>query len=162
MHFPPYYRQKSWQRFFIGVFAGGVISYFILVYMYGSMYEDLLAENYELREAIINLRQQNEVLLETQEDHNLILTIQAIEFHIANEKEVIKDSLLASQLKTLMKEEISHLIGRDIDVVSASEELLYSAIENKAFTLDEVTYRFTITRLKLAPEMRIVVEAEIM
>lgn len=129
--------------------------------MHGSMYEDLLADNYELQEAIIDLRQQNEVLLETQEDQDKTLTIQEIEVIISDEKDSINDSLLVSQLKTLLKEEISHLVGRDVVIVSASEELLISAIENKAFTIDNITYHFTIARLVISPQLRIVVDAEI-
>lgn len=161
MHFPHYHRHPHWQRFFIGVFVGGLIGYFVLLYMYGTMYENLLAENYELQEELIDLRKQNEVLLETQEDQDFLLTIQEIEIIISNSEQVINDSLLVSQLKTLIKEEISHLIGSDILVVSSSDELLISAIENKAFTIDDITYHFSVTRLVVTPRLKIVTEAEI-
>ncbi|MCM3741163.1 hypothetical protein M3210_12870 [Oceanobacillus luteolus] len=161
MHFPPYYKRPGWQRFFVGMFTGGVIGYFILLYMYGSMYENLLTENYDLQEAIIDLREQNKVLLETQENQDTALSIQEIEIIISN-PDIIKDSLLISQLKTLIKEEISHLIGVEVQVVSASEELLISAIENKAFTIDKVSYHFTVSRLTFAPKLKIVVDANIL
>lgn len=159
MHFPPYYKRPEWQRFFIGVLVGGLIGYFVLIYMYGVMYEDLLAENYQLAEEIIDLRQQNKVLLESQEDQDTVLAIEEIEITISNPNVLKNDSLLVSQLKTLIKEEISHLIGTDILIVSSNEELLISAIENKAFTIDDATYHFSITRLTFAPKLGIVVAA---
>lgn len=161
MHFPPYYKKKSWQHFFLGVFTGSIIGYLVLLYMYGVMYENLLAENYDLQESIIDLRQQNQVLLENQEDGDSVLTIKEIEIIIENQG-VIKDSLLVSQLKTLMKEEISHLIGVDIHIVSESDELLVSALENKAFTIDDVTYHFTVSRLIFSQKLKIVVEANLL
>ena len=39
MHFIPYYKNKNWQRFFVGLFIGAIISYFIFIYMYGQLLE---------------------------------------------------------------------------------------------------------------------------
>ncbi|MCF3943349.1 sporulation membrane protein YtrI [Oceanobacillus alkalisoli] len=161
MHFPPYYKRPEWQRFIIGILVGGLVSYFVLIYMYGVMYEELLAENYELREEIIDLRQQNKALLESQENQDTARTIEAIEITISNPNVLKNDSLLVSQLKTLIKEEVSHLIGNDILNVSSSVELLISAIENKAFTIDSVTYHFSITRLIIDSKLIIAVEGKV-
>lgn len=161
MHIPPYYKKKTWQMFFIGVFVGGIIGYFVLLYMYSSMYEELLEKNYDLREALIDLREQNEVLLKNQEQQVSELTVKEIEIIIENEELLKNDSLLVSQLKTLIKEEISYLIGTDVLIISASEALLLAAIENKAFSIDNVTYRFTVTRLTISQTLKIVVEASL-
>lgn len=161
MHIPPYYKKKTWQMFFIGVFVGGIIGYFVLLYMYSSMYEELLEKNYDLREALIDLREQNEVLLKNQEQQVSELTVKEIEIIIENEELLKNDSLLVSKLKTLIKEEISYLIGTDVLIISASEALLLAAIENKAFSIDNVTYRFTVTRLTISQTLKIVVEASL-
>lgn len=58
MHIPPYHKKKSWQRFFVGTFFGGVIAYCILLYMYGSMYENLLKQNLELHSQVSTLKNQ--------------------------------------------------------------------------------------------------------
>lgn len=162
MHFPPYHRNKSWQYFFVGIFVGSLIGYLVLLYMYGTMYEELLSRNFQLQEEIIDLREQNDVLLESQEERSGEPTVDEIDIIISNPELMKDDSLIVSQLKTLIKEEISHLIGTEIEIISSSDELLISSIENKAFTLDDMTYHFTITRLTIAPKMKLVVTASIL
>ena len=49
MHFIPYYKNKNWQRFFVGLFIGAIISYFIFIYMYGQLLEKRIEENLQLR-----------------------------------------------------------------------------------------------------------------
>lgn len=158
MHIPPYYKKGSWQRFFSGMLFGGVLAYLILLYMYGTMYEDLIKENLELTEIATDLRNQNEALLQDQSDGNTPLTVQEIEITISNQEILKNDSLLVSQLKSLIKQEINHLIGAEVNIISASDELLISAIENKAFKIDDVTYHFTISRLTIDSKLKIVVE----
>src|SRR5699024_1686464 len=147
MHIPPYHKLATWQRFFAGMLFGGIVAYLILLYMYSSMYEDLIMENIEMNETINDLTSQNEALLEDQSKLNTPLTVREIEVIISNQEVFRDDSLLDSQLKGLIKQEINHLIGIEIPILSESKELLFSAVENKAFTIDSVTYQFTITRL---------------
>lgn len=161
MHIPPYHKQKSWQRFLSGMFFGGVIAYFILLYMHGSMYEDLIDENFKIQERVSDLEKQNEVLLEDQSNlEDTLLFVQEIDVFIANREEFKIDRLLDSQLKGLIKEEINHLIGVELTVLTESENLLISAIENKNFKIDDVTYQFSITRLTIAPKLKITVETK--
>lgn len=161
MHIPPYHKQKSWQRFISGMFFGGVIAYFILLYMYGSMYEDLIKENLEIQERVTDLKNQNDVLLEDQNNlEDTLLFVQEIDVFIANREEFKMDRLLDAQLKGLIKEEINHLIGVELTVLTESENLLISSIENKNFKIDDLTFQFTITRLIIQPKLKITVETK--
>ena len=162
MHIPPYHKQKSWQRFFVGMFCGGFIAYVILIYMYGVMYEELLEENFQITEAINDLKKKNDVLLQDQTDLNAPLTVKEIEIIIDNPEAVKLDSLLVSQLKSLMKQEIGHLIGVEVNTISASDQLLTSAVENKSFKVDETTYQFTITKLIVASSLKLTVETKVL
>ncbi len=163
MHIPPYHKKKSWQYFISGMFFGGIIAYFTLLYMYGSMYEDLIKENLEIQEKVSDIEKQNEALLEDQNNlENTLFFVQEIEIVIADREDFKIDRLLDSQLKSLIKEEINHLIGMELTTLYESEALLYSSIENKNFKIDDVTYQFTITRLIIQPKLKITVETKLL
>ncbi|AXI09677.1 hypothetical protein CV093_13175 [Oceanobacillus sp. 143] len=153
MHIPPYHKKPSWQRFLAGAAIGSVLSYCLLMYMYGYQYEKLIAENYELQAEVTKLKAQNEALLKDKEDlsekSNQSLTVQAIEVEITNGTELKLDRLITFQLEEMMKAAIHSIIGEPINVVAGSEELLVSTIENKGFTVDDFTYYFDITRLTM-------------
>lgn len=166
MHIPPYHKKKSWQRFLVGTFFGGIIAYCILLYMYGSMYEDLLEQNLDLQSQVTTLTSQNKSLLKDKEDLDQQTkeseTVKSIEIVIPNEEELKLDELIIYQLEQLIKEEISHLIGQDVNIVSESEQLLYSTIENKSFRVDDMTYKFTVLKLSIIEEtMKLTLKAEI-
>ena len=162
MHVPPYHKQRAWQRFFVGMFCGGLIAYIILIYMYGAMYEELLQENFQITEAMNDLKKQNDVLLQDQSDLNTPLIVNEIEIIIDNPEAVKLDSLLASQLKGLIKQEIGHLIGVEVNTISESNQLLISAVENKNFKVDDTTYQFTISKLIINSTLKLTVETKLL
>ncbi|MFZ3578191.1 sporulation membrane protein YtrI [Virgibacillus sp. DJP39] len=165
MHIPPYHKRKSWQRFLVGTFFGGLIAYCILIYMYGSMYEQLLEQNLELQSQVDDLKDENNALLKDKEDLSQQTkesdTVKKIEIRIDNEKEVKMDTLIVHQLEKLIKKEISHIVGQDKDIVSDSERLLESTIENKSFRIDEMTYQFTVIKTSITDTVKLTLEAEI-
>lgn len=162
MHIPPYHKQPTWQRFFVGMLFGAIIAYLVLAYMQGAMYEELILENIVKEELINDLRSQNEALLQDQDDKSAATTVQEIEITLINPDVLKKNSLLESQLKSLIKQEINHLIGIEITVLSASDELLVSAIENKTFTLDNRSYQFLLKRTTISPTLKLKVETKLL
>lgn len=164
MHIPPYYKKKSWQRFFIGAFIGAVIAYCIFIFMYGSMYERLFEHNLDLQSELTELEKQNEALLQDKKDLNekskAPVTVDGIEIHITNEKQLRLDRLIIHQLEEMMKQEIDHIIGQDISVVAESDRLLLSTIENKAFSIDDFTYSFEISKLTISKTVKITAKAK--
>lgn len=160
MHIPPYYKKKSWQRFLIGTIFGAVIGYCILLYMYGYMYEDLLGENAELQSQVKELK----LLLDKEDDpepKEESYTVNKIEIKITNEEELKLDKLLKHQLEELILEEINHIIGQDVHVVSESNQLLISTIENQGFTIDDLTYKFTVQNLFITETVELTLEGEV-
>src|SRR5699024_6022084 len=103
MHFPPYHKQKSWQRFFAGCCIGAILSYAIFIYMYGSMYEKLFEENVHLESKVDELKDQNEALLQDKKDLNKEksekATVEEIEIDISNKEELEIDRLLIHELE---------------------------------------------------------------
>ena len=99
MHIPPYYKLTSWQRFIIGIVTGGVISYAIFIFMYGSMYEKLYEENLELQSKLSELQSRNDSLLQDKEDLDEKTKqqsiVERIEISIMNQEELRLDRLLS-------------------------------------------------------------------
>ncbi|WP_087971900.1 sporulation membrane protein YtrI [Oceanobacillus rekensis] len=159
MHIPPYHRNSTWQRFFVGAFFGSIISYFILIYMYGTMYEERLTENMELASELRELKIQNEALLKDKEDldekSQEPLSVSSISITIHEGEQLKIDRLIEIQLEELIIEEVNHLVGQEIEVINKSDQLLISAIENKGFTIEDVTYYFEINKLYISPELKI-------
>lgn len=165
MHIPPYHQKESWQRFFIGAVIGAIIAYFIFVFMYGKMYECLLEANYDLQARVSELESQNEALLEDKKDLDektkAPVTVERIEITIINEKQLRLDRLIIHQLEEMIKKDIHHLIGQDINLIDDSSQLLLSAIENKAFTVDDMTYSFDVERLVISTTLKLALKAKI-
>lgn len=165
MHIPPYHKKPSWQRFLVGAAIGAILSYIVIMYMYGSQYEKLIANNYELQAQVTKVKAQNEALLKDKEDlsekSNQSLTVQDIEVEITNGADLKLDRLITFQLEEMIKAAIYSIIGEKIEVVAASDNLLESTIENKGFTVDDFTYYFDITKLAFTQTVKITVKAKL-
>jgi len=165
MHFPRYHQKKSWQRFIFGVIIGAIIAYVIFLFMYGKMYERLLEKNYNLKSHISELESQNEALLEDKKDLDEKtkepVTVERIEISITNDKQLRLDRLIIHQLEDMIRKEIDHIIGEDIEIIADSDELLIATIENKSFAIDDMTYQFTVKRLTIAPTLKLSLKAKI-
>lgn len=164
MHIPPYHRKASWQRFFAGALIGGVIAYCVFAYMYNSMYEQMMQHNLELKSQVTELKNQNDALLEEKENLNeknkQSLTVDSIEVTIANDKELKLDQLVVYQMEEMIKEEIKQIIGQDLTIVSESDQLITSTIENKEFAFEDFQYQFKVSRLTIGQTVKVTVEAE--
>src|SRR5690625_187586 len=106
MHVTPYHKKKHWQRFLFGVFIGGIIAYCILIFMYGSMYEKLVKESYDLQAQVTELEQQNEALLQDNKDINEKnkerLTVNQIEIENSNADEFKLNRLSIRERKSVV------------------------------------------------------------
>lgn len=161
MHIPPYHKKTSWQLIFVGFFFGSIISYMVFTYMYGTMYEEMLKENMELTNEVTELEQTNQTLLKDKEDLSeqtkQPLTISKIDVEIEDPESMRIDLLMQDQLRALIREEINHVIGEEVELVSRSDKLLIATIENKAFTLEGMSYQFTVRQIAFGSELRVVV-----
>lgn len=157
MHIPPYHKKRNWQLLILGIFIGSIIAYIVLVFMYGKMYEKVLTERIQLQTKIIELEKQNEALLldkeELEEKSESI--IQSIQIEFLNGKDFRFDRLITHQLEDLVKQEISDVIGKNVKTVTDSDDLLVTIIENKVFTIDDLSYQFEVKKLYISERMKI-------
>ncbi|MFS0673061.1 sporulation membrane protein YtrI [Ornithinibacillus sp. 179-J 7C1 HS] len=165
MHVPRYHKKPGWQRFLVGMLFGALISYWVVIFMYGTMYQEKVIENSKLHEElndaenrILALEKDNEDLNEKSKQK---IVIEEIELEILNAKELKIDMLLQNELEGLVKEEIKDIIGKDLLMVAESDTLLLSSIENKSYKVDDFSYDFEIKRLIIAPTVRIIVNGKI-
>jgi|SRR5690625_4261162 len=161
MHIPPYHKKRPWQIFLVGSLIGSIIAYAIFAYMYGKMYEDLLAENVQLHTKIAELERQNEALLEDKEnlEEKSDNTIQAIEIDFANSADLRLDRLIIHELEDLILNEINFIIGKEVKSIAENDELLITVLENKTFTIDDLSYRFEVKKLYISERVKIALDA---
>ena len=165
MHVPRYHKKPGWQRFLVGMLFGALISYWVVIFMYGTMYQEKVIENSKLHEELNDAENRIQALEKDNEDLNekskQKIVIEEIELEILNAKELKIDMLLQNELESLVKEEIKDIIGKDLLMVAESDTLLLSSIENKSYKVDDFSYDFEIKRLIIAPTVRIIVNGKI-
>ena len=165
MHVPRYHKKPGWQRFLVGMLFGALISYWVVIFMYGTMYQEKVIENSKLQEELNDAENRIQALEKDNEDLNekskQKIVIEEIELEILNAKELKIDMLLQNELESLVKEEIKDIIGKDLLMVAESDTLLLSSIENKSYKVDDFSYDFEIKRLIIAPTVRIIVNGKI-
>lgn len=161
MHIPPYHHKRSWQVFLIGFFFGSLTAYLIFMFMYGKLYGDTLTNLTELEEEVQDLTRQNEILLEDKEQLQLEqkLTIQSIDVFFTNQKQFRFDRLTRYQLTSQIKEELSHIIGKDVKSIAENNEFIINIIEKTNFTIDDLSYQFTVKKLIMTEDIELHLEA---
>ncbi|KGX93370.1 hypothetical protein N781_09955 [Pontibacillus halophilus JSM 076056 = DSM 19796] len=165
MHIPPYYKRPSWQRFFAGVFIGGIVAFGLFLYMYGSLAEKWVEENLALEAKVKDLEFELEVLNKDKEEMNKeqkeLVTIQEIEVNFTNDKELKLDRLISHQLKEMIKNEIRHVIGQSIQSISDSRTLLISAIQHKKYEVDDLKYNVHVDHLTIGPTLSLSIKLSV-
>lgn len=153
MHIPPYYKRKSWQRFFAGVFIGMVVAFVIFMFMYGKYSERWIEENMELHSKLNQLQYNYNNLTKDKEELDRKskeqLTISSIEIELLDTKKLKLDRLIIFQLKDLIKQQLQTVIGKDLETVYKNRKLVESTIENKQYVVDDFTYSVRVEQLTI-------------
>src|SRR5699024_10646709 len=133
-------------------------------YMYGKMHEDLLSNNIQLRTQVSELEHQNEALLQDKEDledEKADYTIQSIDIEFTNSQELRIDRLITHELEDLIKNEVSDIICKDIKSLSDNDYLLVTILENKTFTIDDLSYQFEVKKLFISEKVKITLHVKL-
>src|SRR5690625_701163 len=157
MHIPPYHKKRSWQIFFLGMFAGTIIAYTVIMFMYGKMYENLLVDQSELQTKFNEVKAQNEALLEDKEklEEEANIIIHYIEITFLNDKQLKLDRVSTHQFENIVKQELHYIIGKEVKSVSDNDNLLISVIENKTYTVDDKSYKIEIKRISISEKVKL-------
>lgn len=151
MRIPPYYRKPSWQRFLAGAAMGGLISWFIFLYIFGEWqekYSKLIKKQEEDIARLINDKKiWQEEFKELNKKNREQLTVQEIKIKIKNSEKYKIDTFSVFEIEDQLKEDISMMIAKDIETVYKSRELIKKIIENKVFKVNEKRYRVEVKEL---------------
>lgn len=153
MHIPPYHKRPSWQRFLAGVSLGTIIGYIIFIYMFGQLQEKWIEENLALRSELQDLKQTYENLRKNHEalDQQTKEGIQVAELNIEllnlEELRLENDRIMIHQLEEAIRTEAAHAIGRSVDEIASSVDLLISTIENKTINIDDFKFQAEVKRI---------------
>ncbi|RPF55363.1 sporulation membrane protein YtrI [Aquisalibacillus elongatus] len=165
MHIPPYYKKPKWQAFFLGVLAGGIIGYIVFLYMFGEHTERWIEENLTLRQDLRQLENDYELIKEETDDLNKQneqrLNIRDVEIEFVNIEQMRLDRFTSLRLTALVEDEISTVIGRNIESVGEQHELLIRTIENKNFRVNDINYQVKVTLLVIGPTLDISLEIKV-
>lgn len=163
MHFFPFYKKRNYQIFILGILFGAVIAYVTLLYMHGKMYENVLVEQVKLKMEIKELKKQNETLIDDKEEmeEQSEATVKGIQVEFTNSKKLKFDRLTTLQLENMVKNELANIIGKTIQSVSESDDLLITVIENKTFTIDDQSYEFEVKKVSISEKIKLSLEGQI-
>ncbi len=148
MRVAPYHQKPGWQRFFAGIVIGALISWFVFLFQFGVLQDKQIQKISEQENDIIDLKKSNDILIDDakklNEENKNKLKIQDFDIVFANRKNVNLSSLDLHILKNSVTEVLNSLIGQDIQTLSKNKELLFRAIENRDFELDDKKYKLKI------------------
>jgi hypothetical protein len=164
MRIPPLYEKPTWQRFFVGVVIGSILSWFVFLYLYGELQDMQLKKIVSLQSEVRNLNDKIDIWKEDyqklNEQNKKMLTIQDIKVNFTNEKQVKIDSFTKLALKDEAMDELKFLFNKNIETVAESKSLIIRAIENKTITVDDQKYKLTVKQLYLVTTLELYLEIE--
>ncbi|WP_459499141.1 sporulation membrane protein YtrI [Bacillus sp. C1] len=139
---------KRWSLFLAGAAVGGVLSWFIFLYIYG-VFQQEQASMIEKQKQIIKKQEEKlRVLLEDHdklnEENKQLLTIQEIKIEISNHDKYDLDNLTLENIITSIHNDLQHLLTKNIQSIAKNKELLKKAIENKVYKHYDRTYHFKV------------------
>ncbi|RHW40735.1 sporulation protein [Neobacillus notoginsengisoli] len=151
MRVPPYYKDKSWQRFFAGLALGGVLGWLLLLYMHGILQEKQTMLIKDQQDTIQDLR--DDIKIWQDEFKNLNkenieqLLVQKITVKITNPKRYNIDLLSIAETEEAVVEDLKTLKAKDIETVYKNKDLIKKVIENRTVTINGKKYRLEVEEL---------------
>ncbi|KAB2338818.1 sporulation protein [Cytobacillus depressus] len=148
MRIPPLYHKPAWQRFLAGMAIGGMISWFVFLYIFGEWHEKYSKEIKLQKEEIAELRNDKKIWQEEFKELNnknrAQLTIQDIKIKIINSDKYKLDSYSVYVIENEINDDIHMMMAKDLDTVHKSQDLIKKIIENKIFKVNEKRYRVEV------------------
>lgn len=162
MRIPPYYHRPEWQRFLAGMAIGGIISWFIFLYIFGEWQEKYSKQIKKQKEDIADLENDKKIW---QEEFKLLnkmnqqkLTVQEINIKIKNSDKYKLDLFSVYELEDDLNEDIKTMKAKDLETVYKSRDLIKKIIENKVLKVNEKRFRAEVKEMVIYTTLSIQVE----
>lgn len=164
MRVPSANTAKRWCLVLAGAAVGGVLSWFIFLYIYGVFQEEQASKIAEQREIIEKQEAKLHVLLEDQEKLNTenkrLLTIQEIKIKLINREKYDLDNLTLENMTTSIHNDLQHLLTKNIQSIAKNKDLLKKVIENKTYKHYDRLYRFKVDTISFDTVLEISITIE--
>ncbi|WP_370295189.1 sporulation membrane protein YtrI [Rossellomorea marisflavi] len=151
MRIPPFYRLPSFQRFFAGAVIGGIVSWMIFIFMYGSLHEwqtqkiqDQQTKLEKLTNTLSYLQEENKELNDENEDE---LTIQEVRVKIINPTKTKVELLSLYQAEESLSQDLRSLLNQDLKTAHDNKELIKKIIENKTIKLNDRPFQLEVKEI---------------
>ena len=162
MRIPPYHQKPTWQHFFAGMVIGGVISWFIFLYIFGTWQEDYSKEIQTQKTQIADLKKEKQIWQDEFEklnkDNKKNLTVQDIYIKITNKDKYHLDQFSVFEMEEKIKEDISMMMAKDIDTVYKSRGLIKRMIENRILKASDKRFTLKVKEMTIYTTLSIEIE----
>lgn len=162
MRIPPYYRQPTWQQFFAGMVIGGVISWFVFLFIFGVWQEEYSKEIKTQKAEISDLKNEKiiwqEEFKKINKEKQAQLTIQSIYIKITNKDKYDLDQLSVFEIEDKVKEDIGMMLAKDMDTVYKSRELIKKIIETQTIKVNDKRYKLKVKEMTIYTTLSIELE----
>lgn len=165
MRIPPFYQKAIWQRFLAGVALGGIISWLIFLFIYGTLQEK---QTKLIREQQDDIQDLNRDIKIWQEEFKALnkkneqqLTIQTIEIKLLNGDKYKIDSFSIFEAEKKIKEDVSSVVAKDLETVFKSRDVLKKMIENKPLKIIDKRYRLEVKEIVIYTTLSIKIEIQL-
>lgn len=164
MRVPSANTAKRWYLVLAGAAVGGVLSWFVFLYIYGVFQQEQSSKIAQQQEIIEKQEAKLHVLLEDQEKLNTenkrLLTIQEIKIKIINREKYDLDNLTLENMTTSIHNDLQHLLTKNIQSIAKNKDLLKKAIENKTYKHYDRLYRFKVDTISFDTVLEISIAIE--
>ncbi|MEH7456614.1 molybdenum cofactor biosynthesis protein MoaA [Bacillus pseudomycoides] len=164
MRVPSTSTAKRWYLFLAGAAVGGVLSWFIFLYIYGVFQQEQASTIAEQEQIIKKQEEKLRVLLEDHdklnEENKQLLTIQEIKIKIENRDKYDLDNLTLENITTSIHNDLQHLLTKNIQSIAKNKELLKKVIENKTYKHYDRTYRFKVDTISFDTVLEISIDIQ--
>jgi hypothetical protein len=162
MRIPFYYGNKNWQRFFGGMIIGMVIGFCMFIFIYGVAHERQLQLIAKQKAQIQQLEEEHNILLEEEvkknEELQNKLTVQSISVTIEKDKKIRLDGVKSIDLKEGISRQIRSIIGNDIESVAKNKGLIFSAINNHSYLVEDQIFHVEVKSLTIYSDLEVLVK----
>lgn len=166
MRIPPYYQNRSWQRFLAGVFIGAIVGWLIFLFMFGQLQNNQVSLILEQQLKIRDLEYAKEIWQKDyekwNEENQKKLKIEEINIYFTNEKRLLLNEYIKYQLQEAIKADIKTLIKMDIESVAKNNELIIKTIENKIITIEGQKYQMKVHQFHLFTRLDLYLKIELL
>lgn len=164
MRIPPYYHDPGWQRFFAGIVLGAIIGFAVFVFLNGVAQERQLQIIAQQKLQINELEKARRILMEEEEKQNeeleKKLTVQSITIKIDKNPKILLDGIKELEIKETILEQLLPLIGNDIESVASNRGLIFNAINNKSFPIEDKVYYVKVRSVTIYSDLQLHVVVE--